>query len=801
MDGAIEILLLEDVESDAELIGMELARSGLDVDLEHVRDREAFVAALEPEPPDVILADYSLPDVDGPAALSLVEDRCPEVPFIFVSGAIGEERAIELLRHGATDYVLKGNLSALPPSVRRAMAEVEERRQRRRAEEALRSSQARLSAVLEIAPDAIVAMDSDRRIRLFNQAAELIFGYRAREVEGEPLEILIPVRHREEHRRRMEDFAGSSEVSRRVVPDGEFTAVRKNGTEFPAEGSMSKFRVGGEQFFTVIIRDVTVEKKTRRELREAHARLERSLRERTALLEVNNAIIGNLDRESLLEAVVAALRDVIPHDRASLALLEDEGRHLRVAAVREEPEGPRVMERGTGFPVAGSHLEDVIHAGSARLRTDLAVDDTDGREEALRDGSGIRSYVSVPLVASDDVLGVLNVGAKEPDRFDDDDAELLLAVGRQVALAVENMLAFEEIQALRRQLELQNEYLREEVSEARAFGEIVGDSPAIRRIERRVEQVAPTGATVLIQGESGTGKELVAREIHRRSDRGERPLIKVNCASVPRDLYESEFFGHVRGAFTGATRDRPGRFAAADGGTLFLDEVGEIPPDLQPKLLRVLQEGKYERVGEERTREVDVRILAATNRDLEEEVEAGRFREDLFYRLAVFPIEVPPLREREEDIEPLSLHFLEEARERLDRPEVRMTRADLRELESYRWPGNVRELRNVIERAVITARDGRLRLDLEASGTRAGTEASGPGGGEDREPEILTEAEMRERERENIRRALERADGKIYGEGGAAELLGIPATTLASRVKSWDIPRPDSADPSEGTAG
>jgi len=801
MDSEIEILLLEDVESDAELVRRELDRSGLEVRLTHVTDRAGYVSRLREDTPDVILADYSLPDLDGDEALSLASEWCPDVPLIFVSGAIGEERAIEMLRRGATDYVLKRNLSAIAPSLRRAVEQLEERRQRRRAEEALRSSRARLSAILEIAPDAVIALDSDHRIRLFNQAAELIFGYRAREVEGEPLEILLPPRERSGHRRWMEEFETSSEVSRRMETDGEFRAVRKNGTEFPAAGSMSKFRIDDEQFYTLMIRDVTVEKKTRRELREAHAELERNLRERTALLEVNNAIIGKLDRESLLESVVNAVRDAVPHDRASLALLEDGGTVLRVAAVREDPDGPRVLESGSEFPVAGSHLEGVVRDRRLRMREDLATGDPDDREETLLRRSGIRSYVSVPLAAGDDVLGVLNVGATEPSRYGEEDGEFLLAVGGQVALAVENMQAYEEIQDLRRQLELQNEYLREEVSEARAFGEIVGESPAIRRIQHRVEQVAPTGATVLIQGESGTGKELVAREIHRRSERGDKPLIKVNCASVPRELYESEFFGHARGAFTGATRDRPGRFAAADGGTLFLDEVGEIPTDLQAKLLRVLQEGKYERVGEERTREVDVRILAATNRDLRAEVEQGRFREDLFYRLAVFPVEVPPLRAREEDIEPLAVHFLEEARERLDRPGVRMTRADLRELETYPWPGNVRELRNVIERAVITARNGRLRLDLGMEeGTGGDGQATGDETGEG-DREILTEAEMRQRERENIRRALERANGKIYGEGGAAELLGIPATTLASRVKRWDIPRPGSTDPSEGMTG
>jgi len=292
--------------------------------------------------------------------------------------------------------------------------------------------------------------------------------------------------------------------------------------------------------------------------------------------------------------------------------------------------------------------------------------------------------------------------------------------------------------------------------------------------------VAPTDATVLVHGESGVGKELVARELHRRSDRADAALVRVNCASIPSELFESEFFGHVSGAFTGATRDRLGRFAAADGGTLFLDEVGEIPLALQGKLLRVLQEGQYERVGEERTRTVDVRIVAATNRDLRAEVEAGRFRRDLFYRLEVFPIEVPPLRVRAGDIELLARHFAERAARRFNVPPPQVDAGSIAALEAHPWPGNVRELRNVVERAVLAQRGGVLRFDGLASG---GDTLGAPAVAE----RVFTDAEMNRWVKANLERALERSEGRVYGSDGAAALLGVPATTLASRLKAMGL--------------
>ncbi len=358
-------------------------------------------------------------------------------------------------------------------------------------------------------------------------------------------------------------------------------------------------------------------------------------------------------------------------------------------------------------------------------------------------------------------------------------------------------------------LEFENEYLLDELR--RNSGGIIGQSAALQKVMAQVVTVAPTEANVLLLGESGTGKELVARAIHDLSSRKERPLVRVNCASIPKELFESEFFGHVRGAFTGAVKDRVGRFELADSGTLFLDEIGEIPLDLQSKLLRVLQEGQFERVGEDRTRTVKVRLIAATNRDLLPEAKAGRFRLDLYYRLSVFPIELPPLRDRLEDLGPLAEHFIKQSASRLGVPRPRFTKLHLEELRSYDWPGNVRELQNVIERAVILARGGKLHFDLPhrsnvmqptaPSVARArkfpeeeSTESRGGEGSSDNGDTELSLDELVVRERQIVVAALNRTNGKIYGNDGAAALLQIKPTTLVSKMKRLKVQRNGAAN-------
>jgi len=341
---------------------------------------------------------------------------------------------------------------------------------------------------------------------------------------------------------------------------------------------------------------------------------------------------------------------------------------------------------------------------------------------------------------------------------------------------------------LRDELELERDYLREEANVAMNLGHIAGTSPALREMLKHVEAVANTPANVLLMGESGVGKELVAHAIHARSPRAEGPLVKVNCASIPKELFESEFFGHVKGAFTGAHRDRVGRFQLADGGTIFLDEVGEIPMELQGKLLRVLQESEFERVGDDVTRSVDVRVIAATNRELEREIVDGKFREDLFYRLSVFPVEVPPLRERGDDVIQLAQEFLEKTCKDFGREPMTLTRGQADKLRRYDWPGNVRELKNVIERAVILSPGNVFRLEASLPAmASAGTGSSVEGMSE---TTFLTEKEMRDFQKNNLIAALKQANWRVSGPDGAAELLGVKSTTLADRIRTLGIRKP-----------
>ena len=451
-----------------------------------------------------------------------------------------------------------------------------------------------------------------------------------------------------------------------------------------------------------------------------------------------------------------------------------------------------------------SHIDDDFHRIPLGLRkvgrialTGEPVEIIDGVNGPQRftradwaKGEGIIGFGGQPLIYMGEVLGVLAIFTRIP--LIPEGLVWYRMIADHAAVAIANARAFEEIKSLKQQLEIETTYLKEEVSEAKTFGQIIGQSAPMGKVLEQINLVAATDSSVLILGESGTGKELVAREIHLRSSRSARPLIKVNCAAVPKDLYESEFFGHVKGAFTGAVKDRVGKFQAADGGTIFLDEVAEIPLELQSKLLHILQEGEYERVGEDRSRRVDVRIIAATNRDLKRELKTGRFRADLYYRLSVFPIEMPPLHLRKEDIPLLAEFFLDAAARKLKRPSPRLTRANIVELQNYDWPGNVRELQNVLERAVIIARSNSLQFDLPLSPMRNNSlQHSGLFVKAASDAEIILDAEIKGLERASIINALHKSGWKIYGPGGAAELLEVKPTTLAYRIKKMGIKRPN----------
>lgn len=395
----------------------------------------------------------------------------------------------------------------------------------------------------------------------------------------------------------------------------------------------------------------------------------------------------------------------------------------------------------------------------------------------------IEGFAAHPLKFKNDILGVVAVFSR--NNISQESFEWLRSFAEQASIAIANARAFEEIDRLRSQLKEENEYLREEISEITPHKFLIGKSPVWAKILQQIELVGPSDATVLLTGESGTGKEMVARALHEASPRSNKPLVRVNCAAITAELFESEFFGHVKGAFTGAFKDRLGRFQLADGGTIFLDEMGELPLPMQGKLLRVLQEKQFERVGEDRTRTVDVRIIAATNRDLWAEVENGIFRQDLYYRLSVFPIHLPPLRERLEDLEPLVRHFLKESAAKMNCEVLRLTDNDIRTLQGYWYPGNVRELQNIVERAIILARCSRLNFTMpQAINHMIVTETQEPVA----ERSILTYHDLKELERENIVRTLKQTNYKIYGDDGAAKLLGTKPTTLISRIKSMEIP-------------
>jgi transcriptional regulator with GAF, ATPase, and Fis domain len=428
------------------------------------------------------------------------------------------------------------------------------------------------------------------------------------------------------------------------------------------------------------------------------------------------------------------------------------------------------------FPLGFRKIGQIGATAESLLLSDLHVNPRWLAHPEWASREQICVFAGHPLLFRGEVLGVLGVFGRRP--ISQEEFGWLRLFADHAAVAIANARAFEQINTLRERLEQENEYLRGEVQGN--FGGIIGESAGLKEIEQQIELVARTATTVLILGESGTGKELVARAIHERSDRASRPLVKVNCASVPRELFESEFFGHAKGAFTGALKDRVGRFQLADRGTLFLDEVGEIPLELQGKLLRVLQEQEFERVGEDHSRRVDVRVIAATNRNLRSEVAAGRFREDLYFRISVFPLVLPPLRDRKEDIPLLAAYFIGQTARRLGRSVSSLTITNIKALQSYSWPGNVRELQNVLERALILSRGGTLNFDLPDGGKQSLQPEANP---------LYTRQQMLEAERRSIEAALNQAGGKIYGPDGAAERLGIRPTTLTSKISALGIKR------------
>jgi formate hydrogenlyase transcriptional activator len=506
------------------------------------------------------------------------------------------------------------------------------------------------------------------------------------------------------------------------------------------------------------------------------------------LLDVTNAVVTQLDTRELFRAVAPALRRCCSADVAALSLFDPEAGVLR-HHVCDAPEDfhtrsdvPMVSES----TLEGSASGHVFKTGKPRVFSQSDLDDFP--ESAFIRARGIRSACSVPLATAHGILGTLNLGAFNDDAFSPDQFPLLTRVAGQIAIAVRNAFSYERIEELNAQLAREKLYLEDEIRGDYQFEEIIGRSKALDRVLREIQTVAPTDSTVLITGETGSGKELVARAIHQLSTRGGHAFVKLNCAAIPTGLLESELFGHEKGAFTGAINQRIGRFELANRGTVFLDEVGEIPLELQPKLLRVLQEREFERLGSTRTLRTDARLIAATNRDLAALADEQKFRQDLFYRLNVFPITVPPLRERREDIPMLVRHFAQQFARRMKKNVENISTETMDALTRYDWPGNIRELQNLIERAVILSTRPTLDVPLAAlngrrtkpaSATAAGTISHG------REAETLEAADRR-----HIIAALERTNWVIAGPNGAAARLGIKRSTLQFRMRKLGIVRP-----------
>jgi formate hydrogenlyase transcriptional activator len=511
----------------------------------------------------------------------------------------------------------------------------------------------------------------------------------------------------------------------------------------------------------------------------AQQQLARERDRQELLLEVNNAVVSNLDLDEVFTAVSACLRKVIKHDGSSLVLYEPETGQYRVH-VLDFTKNTSVIEEGRADPQCKGPASIAITTRKPAVfsEQDLKTLALDSKVCAHLLDEGVKSLCCVPLLSHNGARGALNVGRRRADAFGQDEIDLLSQVAQQIVIAVDNALAYRQIAELKDKLAEEKLYLEDEIKTEYNFEEIVGESAALKRVLKQLEIVAPTDSTVLIQGETGTGKELVARALHNLGGRRERTFVKLNCAAIPMGLVESELFGHEKGAFTGAIAQKLGRFELANGGTLFLDEVGDVPLELQSKLLRVLQEQEFERLGSTRTIRVDVRLVAATNRDLHQMVADRQFRSDLYYRLNVFPIVVPPLRERAEDIPTLVRHFASKYARRMKKTLESVPSEAMEALNRYAWPGNIRELENFIERAVILSPGPTLQIPLAELKQSKNT------------PPAAQSMSLTAAEAAHIQRVLKETNGVIGGHSGAAARLGMKRTTLHAKIKKLGIPRP-----------
>ncbi|HZP64477.1 MAG TPA: sigma 54-interacting transcriptional regulator [Terriglobales bacterium] len=490
------------------------------------------------------------------------------------------------------------------------------------------------------------------------------------------------------------------------------------------------------------------------------------------ILDLTNQVVSNLEFHDLLRAASASVRQVMRCEAAAVMLVDADRKNLVVHAL-DFPESRGLFTEGALVPIEGSTPGDAFKSGKPVIVNRL--DPSELPPEMLKKASaeGLNSFCDIPLISRDRLLGVLAVGRRHENGFDDDEVAFLIQAANQVAIGVENALTYKEITELKDKLAQEKLYLEDEIRGEMDFEGIVGQSSALRHVLQLVETVAPSNSTVLLLGETGTGKELIARAIHERSRRKDRTFVKINCAAIPTGLLESELFGHERGAFTGAITQKIGRLELADQGTLFLDEVGDIPIDIQPKLLRALQEREFERLGSTRTKKVDVRLVAATNRDLEKMIESREFRQDLFYRLNVFPIRIPPLRERPDDIPLLVRYFAQKYARRMEKQIESVPTTTMKTLSKWHWPGNIRELENFIERSVILTHGSALQVPVGEFAEQA---------------KVVTVATHTDSaERNQILEILKETGGRVAGPKGAAARLGLKRTTLISRLKKLGI--------------
>jgi formate hydrogenlyase transcriptional activator len=654
-------------------------------------------------------------------------------------------------------------------------------------EDALHNSEERIRLILDSATEAICGCDSEGTCLFSNPSAARILGY------DDPVELLGKNMHALEHHTRKDGTPYPLEECPIYVGFQKNESVhrddevywRRDGTSFPVEyWSHPVVREGRTLGAVITFIDIT-------ERKQAEAALRKSEEKNRILLQINNAIITNLTQQALLHSISEALHPVFPFGRCAITLYQPERDSFRFLAVEGDllsdyfKTGLELSRNETCGSWVFEHLRPLV-------RRDLEKEQQYLNERRLAT-EGIQSMCVVPLVSQGKCIGTLSLVSREKDRYSDEDAMFLQEVANQVALAIQNMQSYQEIDSLKARLEKENIYLREELLAEHNFDEIVGNSPALLKALHAVDQVAPTDSTVLIYGETGTGKELVARAIHSRSARNGRALVNVNCSAISAGLVESELFGHMKGAFTGALERRVGRFELAHGGTIFLDEIGELSLETQVKLLRVLQEHEFEPVGSSRSLRVDVRVIAATNRNLNEAVQAGRFRSDLFYRLNVFPIELPPLRERRSDIPQLVAFCISRFSKRLGKKIDGVSRESMENLVNYPWPGNIRELQNVIERAVVVSTDPTLRLDRDLTPVAASakdreapeTDAPDRRQADLESPKLLLTLD--EVDRNHILAALQHTGGVVDGPKGAARILNLHPNTLRHRMDKLGI--------------